>query len=120
MPMDTFVGIGTAAQDALDDKTYARLVEQESYGSAFGNILTLGALHVAPDTPEVAAFLEYSRAHNAALNNLTVRVHKDEATAVQSVMRSTRSERTWALLAFKELSQSAMVKACESVQHTRE
>jgi len=104
IPINAFVSVGLAAQQSLDAETYAALTEDETYGSQFGNILTLGTLHIAPATPEVSAFIAYSERNNPALRNVTIMLHSDEETAVQAVMDSTRTSRTWAIIAFNALS----------------
>ena len=50
---DQFVGVYRLLNGTLSDYARGRLLVANWYGRAFGNLLTLGALHFAPDGPAV-------------------------------------------------------------------
>ena len=58
-------------------------MEIDRYAQQFGNILTQGTLHFAPDSEAVGDFLRHARATHPAMESLTVRVHEDEVSALQ-------------------------------------
>ena len=103
LPIDVYLGVGLAVRDSLGPMNYRLLNEFDRYLQLFGNILTPGTLHLCPDTPHVRAFLNYSYARHPTMRNITVRVHATEAVALQAVLNPPNGERTWAVLAFDNL-----------------
>ena len=93
----------------LSPEAYSELVSFNSYARSFGNILTLGTLHITPATPATRAFLRHAQRAHPLLNNLTVHVHATEAHALRYVMDHEHDERTWAVLVFYSLPSTAMV-----------
>ena len=51
--------MGELARDAIGDEAFDKLVEVDRYTQRFGNILTKGTLHLAPQSAEVASFLRH-------------------------------------------------------------
>jgi hypothetical protein len=41
------------------------VLQETSYGRSFGNLVTLGTMHLAPAGPVVDAFMEYATATSA-------------------------------------------------------
>ena len=108
VPIDAFVGFGLAVRDSLHPTTYRKLTRLNSYARSFGNLLTLGTLHLAPATDAVApaavrAFVRFARAHHPILANVTIRVHTSERRALRQVLEREQRERTWAVIVFYDL-----------------
>ena len=104
LPVDVYLAIGLTTQDALGPQNYKLLTEFDQYLQAFGNILTPGTLHLSPDTEEVRGFLNSTYARHPLLRNISVRVHADEDTAIESILNPKGAERTWGLINFRNLS----------------
>jgi hypothetical protein len=104
LPLDLYLGVGLAAQNVLGPANYKLLTEFDSYLRAFGNLLTPGTLHLAPDTRDVRRFLNATYLRHPLLRNITVRVHSTEAEALDWILEPPDpTERTWALLSFRSL-----------------
>lgn len=104
LPIDLYLGVGLAAQSLLGPANYRLLTEVDSYLRAFGNLLTPGTLHLAPNTRDVRRFLNASYARHPTLHNITVRVHATEDDALSYILDPPDpTERTWALLSFRSL-----------------
>ena len=74
-----------------------------SAARSFGNLITLGTLHVTPRSAAVDAFLSYARQHHPLMAQLIIRVHADEASALRYILDNQSKERTWALIVFYSL-----------------
>jgi hypothetical protein len=62
IPFDTFVGLSLALRRGLSGALWRRLNSWNWYSRVFGNVLTLGALHLAPDTAQVHSTAQHSTA----------------------------------------------------------
>jgi hypothetical protein len=103
VPIDAFVAAGLSVQRQLTPHTYRSLVTLNSHARTFGNVLTLGTIHLAPDSAAVHAFRQHVRTRHPLLRELTIRVHADEHAALRYVMAHEHDERTWAVLVFYSL-----------------
>ena len=54
---DQFVGAGTLLTNSLDDETYNELLNNNEYGRMWGNLFTLGTMHVVPSGPLADDFI---------------------------------------------------------------
>ena len=108
MPLETFVSIGDTVRDTLNEEDWDRLVRLDRYTQQFGNILTRGTLHLAPDSDEVGDFLRHARANHPSMESLTVRVHESEDAALRYVQDVAGAERTWAVISFGDLGRGAL------------
>jgi hypothetical protein len=105
MGFDLYTGIGLTVRSSLGPNNFRELNELENYLQAFGNLLTLGTIHLSPDTAAVRDFANSSITKHGALGNaVPVRVHSDESTALDAIANQPAGERTWALLNFRNLS----------------
>jgi ABC-type multidrug transport system fused ATPase/permease subunit len=98
---DEFVSISRALSSVIDADNLPIILSDSSYGRSFGNLLTLGTLHLSPDSAVVNDFATYLNAtySNATMEAVNIRIHKNEKTAV-SFIKSNLNDRTWALLDF--------------------
>jgi hypothetical protein len=104
LPLSLYLSVGLAVRDSLGTSNFALLNEFDSYLQLFGNILTPGRLHLAPDTPAVRAFAADAQANHPLLGSVGVSVHETEDDAVDNILTAPPGERTWALIAFRNLS----------------
>jgi len=79
-----------------------RVFSDSSYGRQWGNLLTLGTLHLSPrSSPVVDSFLDYLNDTYPLLverNNLTIRLHDSEEQGIEYIDETHDTERTWALI----------------------
>ncbi|KAG8470313.1 hypothetical protein KFE25_008734 [Diacronema lutheri] len=98
-----FVGLHGLTR-GLTDTVQNDLLSRDNFGSLFGNILTLGVVHLSPDTPAVRALREYLVAQAGGGDEaLQVRVHGSEPRAIAYITNAT-DEIAWALVHFDALS----------------
>ena len=88
----------------MDADALPRILSDSNYGRQWGNLLTLGTLHLSPNTQRANDFWAYLNGTYPDLtsNAIKIRMHESEAEAVEFIS-SNLSERTWALLNFDEL-----------------
>jgi len=98
---DQFVAIGLAVTNALDVEEYEELINSNSYGRQFGNIFTLGEIHLTGADAVVSNFVHYMENNTLLWNEITHRVHRSESAALDYVMDNLE-DRTWAIIVFDE------------------
>jgi hypothetical protein len=104
-----YVNLSRFLSSVFDTDDLPRIFSDSSYGREWGNLLTLGTLHLSPDTTRTRDFWEYlNETYPSIMNNnnssndesiLTVRLHETEQEAVRFI-GDNLDERTWALLDF--------------------
>ena len=103
LSVDAFLAVGLSVRDSLSAEDRRLLREYETYLQLFGNILTPGNIHIAPDSPTVRDFVNRSRTRHPTLQAIRMIVHRDEAAALRVLQGGTPGEHTWGLLSFHEL-----------------
>jgi hypothetical protein len=85
-------------------RSIPRILQDSSYGRQWGNLLTLGTIHITPeDHPMTNKFTQYLNGkYPAAMSMLTVRTHPDHDVAMEYVM-SNLDERTWAVIDLSQI-----------------
>ena len=99
LPSQISSGISAEAYDELLGDTY--------YGQMFGNLITLGTLHLAPEGPELDAFVAHAAAVSATWRNgsyFRVRTHASEDEGVRWIDAHT-GERAWGLIVFNSVAE---------------
>ncbi|CAM9223755.1 unnamed protein product [Phaeothamnion confervicola] len=96
---DDFVSLGSTLRANLDMGAYEYLFTNNEAGREFGNLLTLGTLHFAPDShPAIPALVAWLNAtYPRSFPLVGHRLHASEAAAVDHVL-ATLDERTWAVV----------------------
>jgi hypothetical protein len=81
---DQFVLASNAISSQVNQEVYDELLGDTDYGRAFGNLVTLGTLHLCPAGPEVDAFVAYAKEHTSTFGRGYFRhmVHKSEKEAL--------------------------------------
>ncbi|KAJ1623329.1 hypothetical protein T492DRAFT_912663, partial [Pavlovales sp. CCMP2436] len=102
-----FVGLNRLLGQGLLGTVQNQLLSKDNFGSLFGNILTLGTLHLSPDTPPVRALRDYIVAEAGGADALAVRMHTGEPEAVSSILDES-TEIAWALVHFEAISPCAL------------
>lgn len=89
-------------------RTLPRVLRDSSYGWQWGNLLTLGTIHVTPrDHPMTQKFINYlEKTYPAATANVEIRTHLNHDEAMDYVMDHVNSERTWAVIDLAQLKNS--------------
>ena len=79
----------------------SQILSDSSVGREWGNLLTLGTIHLSPNIPVVDEFRQYLNEILPALleKSVTVRTHQSESDAINFI-KDNLNERTWALLDF--------------------
>lgn len=101
--------------------TLPRVFEDSGYGRQWGNLLTLGTLHITPeDHPLTDDFLSYLNwKYPVAMKTLRVRTHSDQEAAMTYVMDTLDDERTWAILDLDQLETDTQNQAAGGKFHIR-
>ena len=86
-------------------RTLPRILVDSSYGRQWGNLLTLGTIHLSPrEHPMTENFIAYlEKTYPGATSQILIRVHDDHEAAMEYVMGSLDDERTWAVIDLAEL-----------------
>merc|ERR1740130_1566221 len=103
VPINNFMDLAGLAKGRLNNGTYQLITSALS--SRLGNVLSLGTLHFAPDSPRVRELVQYARGLDPELDrSVPLRVHATEAAAIAYVMEHAGHEHTWAVISFRHLS----------------
>jgi ATP-binding cassette subfamily A (ABC1) protein 3 len=95
---DAYVTASTALQNAIDPSVYNELLNSFDYGRQWGNLFTLGAIHITPAGDLADEFVQYLNSSTATFDgSITHHIHKDMAAGV-AFIEDNIDERTWALL----------------------
>jgi hypothetical protein len=104
---EAYVGASMALSTAIGVDNLPRIFSESSYGRQWGNLLTLGTLHLSPRNEAAELFWGYLNDTYPLLmlstsNNTSMRIrhHDDEEAALQFIDKNNLRERTWALLDF--------------------
>jgi hypothetical protein len=119
-----YVSASLALSSLIDTEDMPDILADSSFGRQWGNLLTLGTLHLSPTSnPVVYEFWSYlndtypsfmiqNDENDQQQPNLLVRVHESELDALQFI-NDNLMERTWALLDFENYRQNAVVEQAE-------
>ena len=105
LPAPTFtqyVSTSSVLSSFIDADALPTVLSDSSYGRQWGNLLTLGTLHLSPSNSVAEEFWAYlNDTYPALLLNETVKVqvHENEDKALEFI-NDNLQERTWALLDF--------------------
>eukprot|EP00546_Thalassionema_frauenfeldii_P021997 CAMPEP_0178898090 /NCGR_PEP_ID=MMETSP0786-20121207/2129_1 /TAXON_ID=186022 /ORGANISM="Thalassionema frauenfeldii, Strain CCMP 1798" /LENGTH=2244 /DNA_ID=CAMNT_0020568753 /DNA_START=187 /DNA_END=6921 /DNA_ORIENTATION=+ len=104
-PVPTFnqyVSVSGALSSFINPDELPIIISQSSYGESWGNLLTLGTLHITPDADIAHEFVEYlNQTFPSTLDTVKIRLHASEESAI-SFINDNLNERTWALIDFTE------------------
>lgn len=103
---DTFAGLSIAISQLVGVETLPRVFADSSFGRQWGNLLTLGTLHLSPNNSFSDSFWGYlNRSYPLLMETgqVKVRIHETEGAALQFINENL-DERTWALLDFTRCS----------------
>ena len=99
---DQYVAASLGLSSLIDPDDLPIILSDSSYGRSWGNLLTLGILHLSPDTDVVSEFRDYLNAtYPDAVNSIQIQIHESEETAVKYI-NNNLNNRTWALLDFSD------------------
>ncbi|CAE7426951.1 unnamed protein product, partial [Symbiodinium microadriaticum] len=82
---DSYVQLSRAVSSLVDSNELTDLLQQSEFGQQYGNLLILGSLHFAPDSPEVDNLIDYLNTTTITFKTLTVHKHKSERKAIQYI-----------------------------------
>ena len=106
LSIDVYAGVDQALRNIVGAERYEQLTAQQwlidSLGLA-GNLLNPGTLHFAPNNTATRDFLAFARARHPVLNNVRTRLHATEQVALDYILDHVDDERTWGLVALREL-----------------
>lgn len=114
IPTPTFSDYVTASNllsTAVPINSLPRIFAESSFGRQWGNLLTLGTLHLSPRSAVTSDFWSYlnetypdimAAGNITTTSNFRVRVHDDETAALKYIDETNLVERTWALVDFAQ------------------
>jgi len=112
--LDVYVAISRLLTSMVDVDALPEIVSQSRYGRQWGNLLTLGTLHVVQDQSSDlslvglnSSFVDFLNVkYPLAASQLTIRQYATEEEGLRNVqdMLDREQERTWALLDLRGLS----------------
>ena len=99
------MSISSAISSLIDEDDIPTILSDSDFGRQWGNLLTLGTIHLSPDVPVVHEFWAFlNETYPTTMNNtVKVRVHDTEDVAVRFIIDNL-DERTWALVDFSDYS----------------
>lgn len=96
--LDQFVAASRGLSSLLGPDELPIVLQDSSFGRSWGNLLTLGALHLSPNSSAVSKFQDYlADTYPTAVDYLTIQVHDSEETALTYINKNL-ANRTWALI----------------------
>ena len=97
---DAFVLASNITSSNIAPGVYDEIIGDTDYGRAFGNLITLGTLHVTPAGPEADAFVAFAEKNTATFGKgyFRHRVHSSEERAVSWIDEHASEERAWVLI----------------------
>lgn len=101
--MDAFVALSKTLSSLVDVNQLPSLVAETRFGRQWGNLLTLGTLHVVDPSYSFIDFLNTSYPNSTS--QLVIRSHNNTKQALDFIQENLL-ERTWALLDLTHLSDS--------------
>lgn len=118
--LDQYVSLSQAIRQFVNVDKLPSIVEQSNYGRQWGNLLTLGALHVVQPSLASLSFVDYLLANHpvAALGQVTIREHDTVEEALDYIQTHVGKERTWALLDLTQLGNGPKQKYAIRMNHT--
>eukprot|EP00937_MAST-01D_sp_MAST-1D-sp2_P000713 g713.t1 len=105
---DAFVGAHLAISRNIDPRTMGYLNTYNRYARDFGNLLTLGTLHFAPDSLAVRQCVDYLNRTTRTFRQLDVRIHASEDAAIDDVLEHVDERRTWAVVIMDDASDASI------------
>jgi ABC-2 family transporter protein len=96
--------VSIAIAQAVGVETLPRVFTDSSFGRQWGNLLTLGTIHLSPSNSFTNTFWSYlNRSYPLLMETgqVKVRMHETEGEALKFINENL-AERTWALLDFSE------------------
>jgi ABC-type multidrug transport system ATPase subunit len=100
---DQYVQFSFSIQDALKNNSNlnAQLQRLQVFRPTYNNILYLGKLSFAPDTPQVRELIQRMNDSSTQFSRVFYKLFADEDAAIQDALNTkTIRERTWALIVF--------------------
>ncbi|GMH55684.1 hypothetical protein TL16_g01967 [Triparma laevis f. inornata] len=94
---DQFIGAGTLLSNSLDDDTYNELLNNNEYGREWGNLFTLGTMHVVPAGDLADDFIEWCNKTLTTFPQITTRTHEDAGAAIDYINKNL-NERAFVLI----------------------
>ena len=99
---DEYVGLSNTLGNLIDVNALPRLFTDSSYGRQWGNLLTLGTIHLSPSNSNVTeVFLRYLNDTYPLLFEqglVKIQTHESEQVALEYIDSSHDTEQTWALI----------------------
>ena len=108
-PFDAYIIAGRYIQDqiATQGRSSTFWLLRTTQGRTYANLLLKGALHFAPNGPEVHSLINYLNSTTVYFKTLKVFVHNDKRAALKYILANT-GDRTWALIALNEVNPSSV------------
>ena len=94
---DQYVSVGTVLTNSFDDATYNELLNNNEYGREWGNLFTLGTIHIVPEGPLTDSFIDYMNNTHSTFSSLTSRVHPNDEAAIDYI-NDNLNERAFTLI----------------------
>ena len=107
VPIENYLDLGTYARNSLNESQVMEF--GGAIAGSFGPAISLGTLHLAPDTEFTRELAAHMVALDSVINkSVPLRLHPDEETALAYIDETRLTNRTWALLHFRQLGGKAV------------
>ena len=100
---DQFITLNQVIASSVDADELGSIVTESELGQVYGNLLTVGSLHFAPDSAEVEDLIDYLNRTTRTFRNLTVHKHATENRAIRYI-HNHLEEYTLALIVLHSVS----------------
>jgi len=94
---DQYVSAGLLLSNAFDDDTYNELLNNNEYGREWGNLFTLGTIHIVPDGPLADELTGWMNSTLTTFSSITTRTHSSNKAAIDYINRNL-NERAFAVI----------------------
>eukprot|EP00520_Triparma_pacifica_P008709 CAMPEP_0118657482 /NCGR_PEP_ID=MMETSP0785-20121206/14045_1 /TAXON_ID=91992 /ORGANISM="Bolidomonas pacifica, Strain CCMP 1866" /LENGTH=2195 /DNA_ID=CAMNT_0006550409 /DNA_START=65 /DNA_END=6648 /DNA_ORIENTATION=+ len=94
---DQYITVGLLLSNSFDDATYNELLNNNEYGREWGNLFTLGTIHVVPEGDLAYDFIDWMNSTHTTFSSLTSRVHSSDEAAIDYINENL-NERAFAVI----------------------
>jgi hypothetical protein len=104
---DAYITLSRTMSASLQSEELTSVLTNSEFGQKYGNLLTLGSIHFAPDSSEVDSLIDYMNRTTTTFQNLNFQKHKSEGNAIQYIQNHL-DEYTFALIVIHSISPEAI------------
>lgn len=100
---DSYITLSRTISSGLQSDELTTILTDSEFGQKYGNLLSLGTIHFAPDSSQVDSLIEYLNRTTTTFQSLHVMKHKSEGKAIHHIQNNL-DEYTFALIVLHTIS----------------